>query len=112
MCAAKSTLKTRTRPPRATERASRTYHPSRTQATTSKARGPKTVQIPRGERDLELDVGGRTVKLTNLEKPFWPELGISKRDLLQYYADVAPWLLPHLVDRAMVMKRYPHGAGG
>src|SRR5262249_25640099 len=44
--------------------------------------------------------------------PFWPELGITKGDLLQYYADVAPALLPHLRDRAMVMKRYPNGASG
>jgi bifunctional non-homologous end joining protein LigD len=52
------------------------------------------------------------VTLTNLRKPFWPELGITKGDLLQYYATVAPVLLPHLKDRAMVMRRYPHGAYG
>jgi bifunctional non-homologous end joining protein LigD len=52
------------------------------------------------------------VKLTNLQKIFWPEESITKRDLLQYYADVAPVLLPHLVNRAMVMKRYPDGAFG
>ena len=52
------------------------------------------------------------MKLTNVNKPFWPELGITKGDLLQYYADVSRWLLPHLHDRAMVMKRYPHGAAG
>ena len=55
---------------------------------------------------------GKDVNLTNLDKPFWPELGITKADLIQYYADVAPVLLPHLHDRAMVMKRYPHGAAG
>ncbi len=54
--------------------------------------------------------GRREVSLTNLTKVFWPDLGISKRDLLQYYADVAGVLLPHLHDRAMVMKRYPNGA--
>jgi bifunctional non-homologous end joining protein LigD len=52
------------------------------------------------------------VKLTNLDKPFWPRLGITKGDLLRYYTDVAPVLLPHLHDRAMVMKRYPNGAAG
>jgi bifunctional non-homologous end joining protein LigD len=52
------------------------------------------------------------VQLTNLQKVFWPELGYTKRDLLQYYADVAPVLLPHIRDRAMVMKRYPHGITG
>jgi bifunctional non-homologous end joining protein LigD len=43
---------------------------------------------------------------------FWPEAGYTKRDLLQYYADVATALLPHLRDRAMVMKRYPNGIQG
>jgi bifunctional non-homologous end joining protein LigD len=56
--------------------------------------------------------GGRELRLTNLRKPFWKKLGITKRDLLQYYADASPWLLPHLKDRAMVMKRYPNGAEG
>jgi bifunctional non-homologous end joining protein LigD len=55
---------------------------------------------------------GEDVQLTNLDKPFWPALGITKGDLIQYYADVAPLLLPHIRDRAMVMKRYPHGAAG
>jgi bifunctional non-homologous end joining protein LigD len=59
-----------------------------------------------------LEVAGRRVALTNLRKVFWPELGLAKRDLLQYYADVAPVLLPHLRDRAMVMKRYPNGVAG
>ena len=55
---------------------------------------------------------GKEVRLTNLDKLFWPELGITKGNLIQYYADVAPLLLPHIRDRAMVMKRYPHGAAG
>jgi bifunctional non-homologous end joining protein LigD len=62
--------------------------------------------------ELILTIGAREVRLTNLRKPFWKKLGITKRDLLQYYADVSPWLLPHLRDRAMVMKRYPNGAEG
>jgi len=56
--------------------------------------------------------GKRIVKLTNLRKIFWPQLGITKRDLLQYYADISKYLLPHVRDRAMVMKRYPNGAAG
>jgi bifunctional non-homologous end joining protein LigD len=55
---------------------------------------------------------GRDVRLTNLEKVFWPDTGITKGDLLQYYAEIAPALLPHLRNRAMVMKRYPHGIDG
>jgi bifunctional non-homologous end joining protein LigD len=69
------------------------------------------MKIPAG-KNAAVALGDREVKLTNLDKPFWPELGLTKRDLLQYYADVAPVLLPHLVDRAMVMKRYPDGAAG
>jgi bifunctional non-homologous end joining protein LigD len=68
--------------------------------------------IPRGEDNVVLNVDGKGVRLTNLRKLFWPELGLTKGDLLQYYASVASVLLPHVRDRAMVMKRYPHGASG
>lgn len=77
-----------------------------------RASGRARVTIPADENDVQLDVGGKTVKLTNLDKVFWPERDITKRDLLQYYADVSSVLLPHLRDRAMVMKRYPNGARG
>jgi bifunctional non-homologous end joining protein LigD len=53
---------------------------------------------------------GRSVQLTNLDKVFFPERGFTKRDLLQYYADVAPLVVPYLAGRAMVLKRYPNGA--
>ena len=69
------------------------------------------LHIPAG-KDANVAIGDREVRLTNLEKLFWPELGLLKRDLLQYYADISPVLLPHLADRAMVMKRYPDGATG
>jgi bifunctional non-homologous end joining protein LigD len=59
-----------------------------------------------------MKVDGGEVHLTNLNKLFFPKLKLTKRDLLQYYADVSRWLLPHLRDRAMVMKRYPNGADG
>jgi bifunctional non-homologous end joining protein LigD len=72
----------------------------------------RALTIPKDETDAELTLGGRRVKLTNLGKIFWPARAITKRQLLQYYADVSPWLLPHLRDRAMVMKRYPNGANG
>jgi bifunctional non-homologous end joining protein LigD len=72
----------------------------------------KKPTIPTDTNEVILKFGAREVRLTNLRKPFWKKLGITKGDLLQYYADVSPWLLPHLVDRAMVMKRYPNGAEG
>ena len=73
---------------------------------------PRALRIPDNESNVELTIGGKQLKLTNLDKLFWSKERITKRDLLQYYADVAPWLLPHLRDRAMVMKRYPNGATG
>ena len=69
------------------------------------------MKIPR-VGDHTLVVQGKSVRLTNLDKLFWSERGITKGDLIQYYADVAAVLLPHIRDRAMVMKRYPHGAAG
>ena len=94
-------------------RATRRRHPA-TVTRTRKKRAAKipNVRIPRGRRDVAVEIDGRVVTLTNLEKPFWPELGIAKGDLLQYYADIAPFVLPHVRDRAMVMKRYPNGAAG
>lgn len=64
----------------------------------------------RGDTTVELD--DRRVRVTNLAKPFWPALGITKGDLIRYYVRVSGALLPHLRDRAMVMRRYPHGAEG
>jgi bifunctional non-homologous end joining protein LigD len=71
-----------------------------------------SLTIPRDQDNVLLPVDGKAVRLTNLRKVFWPALRLTKGDLLQYYADVADVLLPHLLDRAMVMKRYPHGAEG
>jgi bifunctional non-homologous end joining protein LigD len=68
--------------------------------------------IPDEKGDIEVNVGKRQVRLTNLSKVYWPADNITKRDLLQYYADVSAALLPHLRDRAMVMKRYPNGIDG
>jgi bifunctional non-homologous end joining protein LigD len=67
--------------------------------------------IPENVGECDLQVDGGEVHLTNLQKLFFRKLKITKRDLLQYYADVSRWLLPHLRDRAMVMKRYPNGIG-
>ncbi|MGH7392807.1 MAG: non-homologous end-joining DNA ligase [Candidatus Rokuibacteriota bacterium] len=98
---------------RAARSATRDHHPAtRRGARPGRTPGTPRVEIPRDLESATIDAGGREVKLTNLGKVFWPELGLSKRDLLQYYADVAPLLLPHLRDRAMVMKRYPNGIHG
>jgi bifunctional non-homologous end joining protein LigD len=79
---------------------------------TSARSAPPGLRLPADSTDELVRIGGRVVQLTNLPKIFWPELGLTKRDLLQYYLDVSPVLLPHLKDRAMVMKRYPNGIRG
>jgi bifunctional non-homologous end joining protein LigD len=73
---------------------------------------PTSLTIPADQDNALMSVDGKEVRLTNLRKVFWPQLGLTKGDLIQYYADVAPVLLPHIRNRAMVMKRYPHGASG
>ena len=84
----------------------------RASAAGDRAATPDGRVIPTDVDTVELRAGQRSVHLTNLRKPFWPELGITKGDLLQYYVDVSGALVPHLRDRAMVMKRYPNGAAG
>jgi bifunctional non-homologous end joining protein LigD len=60
----------------------------------------------------EIRRGKRTLRLSNLEKPFWPEEGITKGDLLSYYRAVAPVVIPHLRGRPFTMKRFPDGWQG
>jgi bifunctional non-homologous end joining protein LigD len=56
--------------------------------------------------------GKRVLRLSNLDKEFWPEEGITKGDLLAFYRDVASVVVPHLRDRPFTMKRYPDGWQG
>ena len=75
----------------------RDHHPARVERSALPRPRPgkiptKRFVIPK-EANLEVELERRVVNLTNLDKPFWPELGITKRGLLQYYADVAPYLL-------------------
>jgi len=95
-------------------KANRDHHPSKHTPAAKHALklSGKAVKIPARVDQIELSFGDRGVRLTNLNKLFWTSPKITKRDLLQYYADVSTVLLPHLVDRAMVMKRYPNGAAG
>ncbi len=101
-------------PRRGTGTATRARHPAkRTGARRRKPSPPAGVfQVPPDATALEVRLGAQSVQLTNLRKPFWPDLGLTKGDLIQYYADMADVLLPHLRDRAMVMRRYPHGWNG
>jgi bifunctional non-homologous end joining protein LigD len=66
------------------------------------ARRDGTIQLPDGDR----------LGVTNLHKIFWPKLKLTKGDLLRYYATVAPFILPVVEDRPLVMKRFPNGVDG
>jgi bifunctional non-homologous end joining protein LigD len=59
-----------------------------------------------------IEVDGRTLRLTNLSRVVYPEVGFRKAQVLDYYARIAPALLPHLRGRAMTLKRYPGGVSG
>ena len=71
----------------------------------------QAIQGSGGDGVLDLPGGGR-LSVGNLDKVFWPGLGLTKGDLLRYYAEVAPVLLPVLDDRPLVMKRLPNGVRG
>ena len=60
----------------------------------------------------EIRRGSARPRLSNLDKPFWPEEGITKGDLLAFYREIAPVLVPHLRNRPFTMKRYPDGWQG
>jgi bifunctional non-homologous end joining protein LigD len=68
--------------------------------------------VPRGKGSVEIEIEGRRIVLRNLDKVFYPEAGFTKGDVLDYYARVAPALLPHLRDRPLTLKRYPEGVDG
>ncbi|RKN48471.1 non-homologous end-joining DNA ligase [Micromonospora endolithica] len=64
-----------------------------------------------GER-LRVDVQGRSLELSNLDKVLFPEVGFTKGEVIDYYTRIAPVLLPHLSDRALTRIRFPNGVTG
>ena len=58
---------------------------------------------------VEVDVGGRRLSLSNLDKVLYPRSGFTKGQVIDYYTRVAPAVLPHLRDRPLTLKRYPNG---
>ena len=62
-----------------------------------------------GEKEATREIGGHTLKFTNLNKVFYPDEGYTKRDVLNYYAAIADLIVPHLEDRPLSLKRYPNG---
>jgi bifunctional non-homologous end joining protein LigD len=66
--------------------------------------------MPKKETVVEIE--GKHLKLSNLDKVMYPEVGFTKGQLIDYYARIAPVLLPHLKDRPLTLKRYPNGVTG
>jgi bifunctional non-homologous end joining protein LigD len=68
--------------------------------------------MPRPVKDGSLQVGGRTVQVSSVAKPFFPDAGLVKGDLVAYYRDVAEVMLPHLRGRPLNLQRFPNGVNG
>jgi bifunctional non-homologous end joining protein LigD len=74
-------------------------------------------QLDSPKKDFTLAVGAHRIKLTNLERVYWPEdkalkqPAVTKRELLRYFAQVSPYMIPHLADRPLTMIRMPSGIG-
>jgi bifunctional non-homologous end joining protein LigD len=67
--------------------------------------------MPQPKR-VEVDVLGRTLSLSNLDKVLYPAAGFTKGHVIDYYTRIAPYVLPHLKGRALTLKRYPNGVDG
>ncbi len=74
-------------------------------------RAPRT-ELPEPAAIVPDEREERVVHFTNLDKVFWPEEGYTKGDLIEYHRAIAPWLLPYLRDRPLVLTRYPDGIDG
>jgi len=68
--------------------------------------------LERSGQDGEVVLEGRRLRVTNLRKVFWPEMGATKGEMLRYYVSVAPAILPVLRDRPLTLERYPNGITG
>jgi len=82
---------------------------------TEEARGTNEAPGPRPEARASagrLDGAPAGAEFTNLEKIFWPQRGYTKGDLIRYYLEVAPQILPHLRDRPVTLRRFPNGIAG
>src|ERR1700722_19034478 len=60
----------------------------------------------------QLDIGGTKVTVSNLGKVLYPKAGFTKGDVIDYYVKISPFLLPHLKNRPITLKRYPDGVEG
>lgn len=74
-------------------------------------KGRKTLLNP-SEASQTRSINGHDVHFTNLDKIFWPKEGFTKRDMINYYYQVAPFMMPYMKDRPQIMNRHPNGIEG
>ncbi|WP_205513290.1 DNA ligase D [Longitalea arenae] len=79
---------------------------------TRRAPGERKTLLNPAEKQQERNIDGHTLKFSNLDKIYWPKEKITKRDMLNYYYQVAPVILPYLKDRPQSLNRYPNGIEG
>lgn len=94
------------RPEEASREEPITVEPIELQAESPRADTP---QLNLRGKEVTVEIDGHRLKFTNLEKIYFPRDGWKKRDLLSFYSDVSEWLLPHLKERPLSLKRYPNG---
>jgi bifunctional non-homologous end joining protein LigD len=102
-------------PPKAIARSKKTRSRKTAKGNEKQDRSPRErpYEIVREtKRTAEIEVQGRTLKLSNREKLMYPRAGFTKGELIDYYAAVAPVVLPHLAGRPLTLKRYPDGVEG
>jgi bifunctional non-homologous end joining protein LigD len=95
----------------ARRRASRRSTAHRAPRTTDLVEQLTEIERQGGDGQLTFD-NGRSLRVTSLDKPYFPRDGVTKGDLMRYYAGVAPVLMPILADRPLALKRYPEGIEG
>jgi bifunctional non-homologous end joining protein LigD len=69
-------------------------------------------KIDMAKKETEVEVQGKLLRVSNLDKIMYPEVGFTKGQIIDYYARIAPVLLPHLQGRPLTLKRYPNGVTG
>src|SRR5215467_10396412 len=77
-----------------------------------RVRAPAISRNAKNTAKQTLDVQGRAVPVSNLDKIFYPKTGFTKAQIIDYYIRISPVLLPHLKDRPLTLKRYPDGVDG
>ena len=97
----------RHRNPRLVQRVS-----GRLSAKTLSRQSPSFNRLRASKENSTLDVQGRAVPVSNLDKVFYPAVGFTKAQVIDYYIRISPVLLPHLADRPLTLKRYPDGVAG